>query len=324
MKRKLLFYLYSIASIIALLLLMRSPDTAAQAVRRGLGTCAAVIIPSLLPFFFVSGLLSALGIPQLLAAKCGKFLERFLGVSGLACAPLLMGLTGGYPIGAAAVAELVRSGELSPREGEKMLPYCNNTGPAFIIGTAGSAVFASAGAGFLLYLSHAVAAIAATALFSGKKEPFLLKNEVFLRDFEFSEILPNCVKNSVTNVLNICGFVIFFSIVTAFLEHFGMFTYLSGEMAAQLGLELHFCRSLLTGLLELGSGIASMAGLSASPANLALASFILGFGSLSVHCQTLAVTAGTNMKCARHFAGRIVHGSISALFTFVFAHFFKI
>lgn len=59
-----------------------------------------------------------------------------------------------------------------------------------------------------------------------------------------------------------------------------------------------------------------MSGLSPTPLNLALASFILGFGGLSVHCQTISVLEGTNMKCARHFTGRILHGALSALFTF--------
>lgn len=292
--------------------------------RRGLGTCAGVIIPSLLPFFFISGIISALGLPRLLAVKSAGLMQRLLGVSGHACTPLLLGLTGGYPIGAASVAELVRSGQISPAEGERLLPGVNNTGPAFIIGTAGSAVFGLSSAGLLLYLSHAAASVAATVLFSGKNEPFLIKNEHFLPVFEFSEILPDCVKKSVSSVINICGFVVFFSIITAFLEHFGIFTYLAGEMSARMGLELHFCRSLLTGLLELGSGIASMKGLSPTPINLALASFILGFGSLSVHCQTLAVIAGTKMKCARHFAGRIFHGAFSALLTYVFSMLFKI
>ena len=316
-KHKILFILFSLLSLLSLGLLMFSPATAAQAVRQGLSTCAGVIIPSLLPFFFASNLISALGLPALLAAKSAWLMQRVLGLPGQACAPLLLGLCGGYPIGAASLAEAVRRGELSADEASHLLPGVNNTGPAFIIGTAGSAVFADGKTGVLLYVSHIVAAIAATILISGKNKAFLIKNEPFLTDFEFAEILPDCVKKSVVSVINICGFVVFFSIITAFLEHFGIFTFLAGELSAGLGLELHFCQSLLRGLLELGSGIASMSGLSPTPTNLALASFILGFGSLSVHCQTLAVVSGTNIKCARHFAGRIFHGALSALFTYV-------
>lgn len=90
-------------------------------------------------------------------------------------------------------------------------------------------------------------------------------------------------------------------------------------MAARLGLELHFVRAFFTGLMELGCGIGSMEGLAATPANLALASFILGWGGISVHFQTLAVISGTDIKGVRHFAGRLLSGCISAAITFLLA-----
>ena len=60
-----------------------------------------------------------------------------------------------------------------------------------------------------------------------------------------------------------------------------------------------------------------MHGLPPTARNLALAAFLLGFGGLSVHCQTLAVLAGTNIKCARHFAGRMIAGALAALMAYI-------
>lgn len=315
-------FIFSSALVIsALACLILSPATAAESVRRGLDLCAGTIIPSLLPFFVISALIAALGIPQLLGRWLEKPMAALFGVSGVCCAPFILGLTGGYPVGASAVADLVRHGDISPDEGERLLPFCNNTGPAFIIGCAGSGVFASARCGLVLYASHVAAAVAVGVIFSlGRKKGALAAAISVFRAHSLAETLSSGVKSAVTSTLNVCGFVVFFSVVTGMLESTGVFSALSGSMAAKMGLELSFCRSLLTGILELGSGIASMYGLSATPLNLALASFILGFGGLSVHCQTVAVVEGAEMKCARHFAGRIVHGALSALFTFVFAH----
>ena len=64
-----------------------------------------------------------------------------------AAAPFLLGLCGGYPAGAEAVAGLVRDGTLRPEEGARLLPVCNNTGPGFIVGVAGAAVFGFYGGG---------------------------------------------------------------------------------------------------------------------------------------------------------------------------------
>ena len=49
-----------------------------------------------------------------------------------------------------------------------------------------------------------------------------------------------------------------------------------------------------------------MSGLSTSPINLALAAFILGWGGISVHFQTLSVIGGTDIKTARYIIGRFV------------------
>lgn len=302
--------------LLALVILLRFPSDAAASARKGLAVCARTIIPSLLPFFVLSGLISALGLPQALAKRAEPLMRRTFGVSGKACAPLILGLTGGYPMGAAAVAELVRAGALSAAEGERLLPFCNNTGPAFIIGAAGTGVFGSAKWGALLYACHILAALSVGLLFSSRKgaaapsgSPTAVKS--------LAQALPGSMRSAVAATLNICGYVVFFSVVTGLLDAAGLFSALAGSLSAKLGLELHFCRSLLTGLLELGSGIGSMEGLAPTGPNLALAAFILGFGGLSVHCQTLAVVADTEMRCVRHFAGRILHGVLSAVFAYL-------
>ena len=303
--------------------LVAAPAAAAEGVRHGLSVCAGVIIPSLLPFLILSSLLTALELPRLLAKAAGPLMGRLFAVPGAAAAPLLLGLTGGYPVGAAATAELVRRGELSPEEGGRVLAFCNNTGPAFILGAAGSGVFGSARFGMLLYLSHILAAVAVGVLlrFSAKKKDRTFhaarRSETPPAFRSLPEALPECVKGAVDSLLNICGFVTLFSAVTALLDARGWFSGAAGFLAARTGAELRFVRALLTGILELGGGIGVMSGLSPAPQNLALASFLLGFGGLSVHCQTLSVVAGAELGTARHFLGRLLHGALSAGITFL-------
>lgn len=314
------FILSCAAALGGLAALILAPAAAADAVRAGLTLCAQVIIPSLLPFFALSGLICALGLPQLLSRAAEKPMRALFGVSGLGCVPFVLGLTGGYPVGAASVAALVRSGGLTPREGERLLPFCNNTGPAFILGAAGSGVFGGGKCGALLYLSHALAAVAVGVTFSRKASaPAVCAPPGEIRPRPFPAALAESVKGAVSSCLSVCGFVLFFCVVTGLLDRAGIFSSAAGELSAHTGAPLTFTRALLTGLLELGGGIGAMGGLAASPENLALCSFLLGFGGLSVHCQTLSVLEGTNMKCARHFAGRILHALISALFTFAAA-----
>ena len=302
--------------------LVCAPAEALAGAKRGLEVCAGVIVPALLPFMIVSALLTGLGLPRLLARAAGPVFTRLFGVSGAAAAPFLLGLTGGYPGGAAATAELCRRGELGAEEGSRLLPFCGNTGPAFIIGATGLGVFSSVSAGVLLYVSHILAAVAVGVLLSiGRPRAApgaaAVKDPIEVR--ALASVLPESVKTAVVSTMNICGYVVFFSVITSLLDAPGVFTSAAAYLAARLGLEMRFTRALLTGFLELGNGVSAMRGLAPSPLNLALASFTLGFGGLSVHCQTLAAVDGTDIKTARYFAGRLLHGALSAVFTFLLA-----
>ena len=237
-------------------------------------------------------------------------------------AALLLGVTGGYPLGADAVARLRRSGALTREQAERALAFCNNSGPAFLVGAAGVGVFHSAGYGLLLYGVHVLSAVIVGMLFAPRSGGFLPEDRSQIAAVSLSQALPEAVRSAVRAVLTVSGFVVTFSVVTGVLDASSLLPALVGTSAARLGLELHFARALCTGVLELGTGIGAMQGLMPTPGNLALAAFLIGWGGVSVHCQTAAVIAGTDIKSARHTVGRLLHGAISALCMWVLANLF--
>lgn len=307
------------AALGALAAMLCCPAQALNASRAGLDLCARVVVPSLLPFFILTSLLGELGLPGHLGRGLAPVMRRLFGVSGRGAAAFILGVTGGYPLGASAVADMRTRGEISLDEAEDLLTFCNNSGPAFIIGAAGIGVFGSSGAGLLLYFSHIAAAVMAGALLSRRSGRDFASPPVCSGTVGLSQALPEAVRRSVTACLSVCGFIVIFSVLTGLLDAVGVLSALTGAVAARLGLELHFVRAFFTGLMELGCGIGSMEGLAATPANLALASFILGWGGISVHFQTLAVISGTDIKGVRHFAGRLLSGCISAAITLLLA-----
>ena len=121
-------------------LLLLRPQEAAQAVREGLALCAGTVIPSLFPFFVVVSLLLQLGLAEALQGLCGPFMGPLFRMRGVCALPLLAGLLGGYPAGARTAAELFQQGRLSQREAELLLGFCDNCGPAFLLGYVGAGV----------------------------------------------------------------------------------------------------------------------------------------------------------------------------------------
>lgn len=307
------------AALAALLALIAGAPAAAESARAALALCAQMIAPSLLPFFVVSSLLRQVGLPGALGRLLAPVTARLFGVSGAGASAFLLGVTGGYPLGAATVAQLYREGSLTRDEAERALAFCNNSGPAFLVGAAGTGVFRSAGLGLLLYGVHVAAAVLVGMLYAPRKPLPTPPRRAQIAVLGLGQALPAAVREAVGAVLTVCGFVVTFSVAVGLLDAAGILPAAAGALAARCGLELHFTRALLTGLLEIGAGLGAMQGLAATPENLALCAFLLGWGGLSVHCQTAATLAGTDLKGARHTAGRLLHGTLSALLVLLLA-----
>ena len=301
------------AALCALFCLIAASPQAIVCCREGLRLCAELIIPSLFPFFVLSALLRMMGLPQLLGALFSTPAEKLFGVSGAGISALFIGLTGGYPMGAACIGELEREGQINTREAQKLLFFCNNSGPAFLVGAVGAGVFGSVRAGILLYAVHAAAAIAAGLLqrFFSRSAPAPAVCET-APALAFGQALPEAVRQSVPACLNVCGFVLCFTVFTGLLDANGLFTLAAHRLSAHTGLSSAEALALMKGLLELGSGVGALRGLPLSPRSLALSAFLLGWGGLSVHFQTLALLADSNMKSAPHTAGRLTSACISA------------
>ena len=286
-----------------------------QSCRYAVDLCLSLILPSLFPFFVLSVLLNRLGLPGYLGRLLTPLASRVYGITGAGASALLIGLTGGYPLGAAYIADMERSGAITAREGERLLAFCNNSGPAFIIGAVGAGAFGSGKAGLLLYLCHVLSAML-TGLFFRQKDycreiPPLQLDSVYI-----SQALPEAVNQAMGALLNVCGFVMCFTVLVGLLDAGGAFSLLCGQLSAVFGLELQFTHAALTGVLELGSAAGALRCLSPTPLNMALAAGILGWGGISVHFQTLAVLAGSKIKGALHFAGRLISASIGMVLAY--------
>ena len=123
----------------------------AGAVRAGveeaLALCARTVVPALFPFMVSASLLVSLGFGELAAPWLAGLMEPLFRVPGAGSAALLLGLVGGYPIGARTAAELYRQGLATRQEAERLLAFCNNSNPVFLISVLGVGCSAACGPG---------------------------------------------------------------------------------------------------------------------------------------------------------------------------------
>lgn len=320
-----------LALLLATLALMFWPKDSMAAARDGLTLCYNVIIPSLFPFFVLSALVVDLGLAGHLGRALEGIMRPLFNVPG-ACAPALaLGFVGGYPVGARTALQLYQKGMCTKTEAERLLAFCNNSGPAFILGVVGAGVFASSKVGVLLYLAHAAASVCVGLVFrfyeAGKRRGEPRRVGPRFEAARFTAAFTGAIRDSFLSTLNICAFVVFFTVVIRLFFLSGVLPGLAGLLGRLLG-PLGFSRAwaerLLTGFFEISSGVWTLSGEGDMAGRMSMAAFMLGWAGLSVHCQVLSFLGGSGLSARTYILGKMLHGGLSALFVGLLARLFPL
>ena len=324
-RRKYRDLMLGLALLCAVLALMRWPQESMAAARDGLALCGNVIIPSLFPFFVLSSLVVELGMSRYLGRLLEGVMAPLFRVGGACSSALALGFVGGYPVGARTAIALYENGQCSKTEAERLLAFCNNSGPAFILGVVGAGVFGSGRVGLLLYLTHAAASILVGILFRfhGGRDADREKRPVraTFETVRASSAFTGAVVKALQSTLSICAFVVFFSVVLELLSAYGVLAALA-RVLAMFGVGEEWARRLVAGLLELSSGVSSLTG--AGSQGVSMAAFMLGWAGISVHCQVLSFIGDSGLSVRTYLAGKLCHGIIAAALTAAVTRFFPL
>ena len=296
------------------------PELTMEAMRDGIRLCGNVILPSLFPFFVLSSLVVELGMSRYLGKLLEPIMVPLFRVNGSCAAALALGFVGGYPVGARTAIQLYENGQCSRTEAERLLAFCNNSGPAFILGVVGAGVFGSGRLGLLLCFTHLLASLAVGVLFRFYRpgdRPRAKGRAPHFQTASFPAAFTRSVTGALQSTLHICAFILFFTVLLRVLARAGILDLLSRLLCAllsPLGLTRSWAERLLTGLLEVSSGVTSLTGGSLS-GRLSMAAFMLGWAGVSVHCQVLAFLGDSGLSMRTYVAGKLLHGGLSALLT---------
>ena len=310
-----------LGALCAMFCLILAPGEAIESARCGLSLCAELIVPSLLPFFTASALLIRLGMPQTLGRVLAPLARRLWGVSGAGASAFFAGICGGYPLGAQTVAELYAVGQIKKDEAERLLRFCNNSGPSFLVGVIGAGIFSSSAAGLLLYGVHVSSALLVGMLFR-RRAPDAAPQPA--AEVGIAEALVASVRQAVSAVLGVCGFVVCFCVLAGLLDALGLWSAAAAALSRLFRAEEQDIRALLIGMLELSSGVGVLRGLPPTRGRFVLAAFLSGWGGFSVCFQTMAVLAETDLDARGHLVGRALSAVFSALLAAAVLRFFPV
>lgn len=323
-------YIFPMIIVIFLTLTVTFSETSFKSAHTGFILWANNVVPALLPFFICIELIKATNFMEALGKLLKPIMKPLFNVPGSGAFAVIMGISSGYPVGAKIVSDLRENNCCTKTEGERLLSFTNTSGPLFIIGSVGIGMFDNSKIGLLLLLTHFVASILVGFLFrfyqtSNKTVQVHTYISNDKPPFKFSmlgELMSNAIKNSISTLLLICGYMIFFSVLINVFNNTNISLYISKIIELMLsvfGFSKEMSLPIIRGILEVTGGISELSSLKTIDylEVLPCVAFVLGFGGFSVCMQVNSIISKTDLSIKPYIIGKFLQATIASLLTFI-------
>lgn len=197
----------------AIVIMLLFPREISQGVKEGIVLCGEKIIPSLFPFMILASYISSSSALERCIFVFDKLSRRLFRVNAYGLTAVILGFLGGYPIGAKAVCDFYTAKRLSQDEATRLLPWCINPGPAFVITAVGAFMLGSTKIGVIMYASIICSSVSIgiACRFLGKN----IQNEKREKTpFHTTGNFVYSVASATDSMLSICGWVLMFSAIS--------------------------------------------------------------------------------------------------------------
>lgn len=294
-----------IAIIAFMVMMLTKPDFYLNSARRGLTLFATSVLPSLFPFYFFSLLLTYIGAAKTVSTIFKNPVRLLYNAPKESAYVLILSMLSGYPIGASMTAELYSAGVITQKEAKAIAAFASTSGPIFMLGTVGSAIFNDVRVGVVVLVSHYLAALINGLIYRvrntdkpkrGRKRKNLDNNNSDIRimsNQDYDSLMSKTIANSTLSMLYVGGYIVICGMLTDTVALLGVNDLLStvfGEQVSQVLI------ALIYGLIEMTRGSIACAECELHRLGIALCAGIISLGGLSVTLQNYTFLSKCNMR----------------------------
>ena len=302
MRKKFLFFLL----LPLFIYLLFFPGKALSASIRGVDLWFHTVLPALLPFIILSGILVKSGIILPALRKADGIFRYFPGLSGAGTYALVLGIFCGFPMGAKITASLLSEKSISYREAEFLLCVSNHVSPVFLRSYVASILpdprLARAVTG-IYYASAAV--LYCLCRSTWKQTPAAANVRKKEASSSVGELLDTSIMEGFDAMLRLGGYIILFTVYA--------------ELVKTFSADVPLLSPILSMILEISSGTEGLLHTPlALPVQVSILLAGLSFGGISTAAQTAGMIRGTGLSVSRYLKAKLLQAVIACAFTLLF------
>jgi len=333
--------LWTTLAVLFVLSMIFQPRVAFDGAVMGLKTWWNIVFPSLLPFFIASELLMSFGVVHFMGVLLEPVMRPLFNVPGAGSFVMAVGFSSGYPIGSMVTAKLRLQGLCTRVEAERLMSFTNNSSPLFMLVAVAVGMFNNPTLGCIIAGAHYLSNITlgfvlrfyarndAERVPEPPAQSRGLVGQAFRQMLQLQrqdnrplgKIMGDAVRNAVTNLLNIGGFIILFAVIIKMLTAAGFINSLAGCLGIfllPLGFSPEILPALASGFFEMTIG-SKLASETTAPLlqQVVAVGMILAWSGLSIHAQAASMISETDIRMHPFIITRVAHSFLAGLYTYV-------
>ena len=289
-----------------------SPYTASQGALEGIECCISVLVPSLFPFIFLSSYAVMSGISDKLGKLFSKITLNLFSLPSETGVTVFLSLIGGFPTGAAGISSLYKRRLITAKQAQRMLYFCVNSGPGFLISVVGAKLYKNAEIGYILTAVQITVSILTgifLSLFAKEKEPLQISGHKEKTAPSFSEAFISSCRSACLSMAMMCSLVVLFSCFTDLTVFF-------------LGLNTNSAVGILfRSICEVTDGCTAIAD---TRLPIYFVAACIGFGGICVHLQIFSYLSDIKINRFKFISGRIISGLLCGTVTYIICRVYPV
>ena len=269
------------------------------------------VLPALFPFFIITKIIVELLTPK--QTKLDKLFNKLYHTPTTSSAVYFLSILSGYPMGAKLICNMHERGVYTKDDAKRMLSFCSVSGPMFMVGSVGVAIFSNYTVGLIILIANVVASLINGLIYRGKKQP--------LKECETNEkgmpssVLADSVNEALSSILMVGAYMVLAFLSIEILNNLKMIPFLTTGISSILHIkDTGVIQAFIAGLFEITHGAISINSCVCSlQLKVILTAGLIGFGGVSIFLQSMYFIKKLGIKPQFVALQKLTQGLIASL-----------